>query len=375
MSAWRFLAQRVLTREWLHTDLPIIRDSGPSWELSAVGQLRGHLAPEIGGMDAPDGRPVLDEWGTFLYIEADGVIRWGGIVVASSFSVESQSWEVEAASFATYPHGVPFEGGRYARTSVDPAQAFRFLWQQMQEVQDADLGVKVVGDSTNVRIGRPATGSPGSDDYEKAEPYELTWWDAPDIGQELDGLAGDGPFDWTEHHKWNSDKRDVEHEIRVAYPRAGTRRTDLAFRMGENILALADPVRGGDDFANVVIGIGAGEGAGSLRRTTAVRDGRLRRPYLLEAKDVASATRLDTQIRLERTTRQRTLVVPSITVVDHTNASIGSWSLGDDILVQGNVSWLGEIALWHRIVAWELQTDSTARLMLERSDSFTYGGA
>lgn len=362
MTTWRFLAQRALTREWLYTDLPIHRDQGPSWELSGVGQLRGHLAPEIGGLDAPDGRPILDEWGTLLHIEQDGLIRWSGIVIASAFSEDAQSWEIEAAAFATYPHDIPYDGPRYARSSVDPAQAFRYLWQHAQSDADADLGVRVVGDSTRVRLGS------------KEDPYELTWWDAPDIGDELDGLAAEGPFDWTEHHAWNADQSDVEHEVRIAYPRAGRRRTDLAFKGGENVIGFEDPQRGGDDYANAVLGIGAGEGNGSLRQSTAVRDGRLRRPHVLAVKDVASKSRLRALIRDELTVRKRSLVVPSITIIDHPHARIGSWSLGDDIRVEIEVSWLGELSLWHRVVAWELVDDHTATLTLERSDSFTYGG-
>lgn len=374
MTTWRYLAQRPLTREWLASELPITRDQGPTWALSAAGSLQGHLAPEIGGMDAPDGRPLLDEWGTLLYVEQDGLIRWGGIVTASAFSIDSQSWEIEASEFSTYPHGIPYDSARYARSSVDPAQAFRYLWQETQSQVDSDLGMKVVGDSTPIRVGSPGKGKKGDDDYEAPDPYELTWWDAPDIGDELDGLTEEGAFDWTEHHTWNADKTDVEHEIRIAYPRAGRRRTDLAFRDGENLIAVDDPERGGDDFANAILGIGAGEGAGSLRASTGLRDGRLRRPYLFDAKDVARKGRLDTLIARELTVRKRELVIPSITVRNHMNAPIGSWSLGDDIRIDTHVPWLGDVSLWHRIVAWELNTDTTATLTLERSDSFIYGG-
>ena len=62
------------------------------------------------------------------------------------------------------------------------------------------------------------------------------------------------------------------------------------------------------------------------------------------------------------------IVFPSITVQDHPNARIGSWQLGDTILVQLHVPHLGDVSRWHRIVAWELTTEDTATLTLERAE-------
>lgn len=495
MSRWKYLVQRATTGRWLHTDLPFDRDS-LRWELSASGALSGAVAPDLGGMLAEDGKPLLDEWSTLIYVEADGIIRWGGIVISSKFA--GSQWKVEAAGFTSYPHGVPF-GGSWALAKVDPAKIVRDLWAHVQGYPDGDLGVTVKG-STSLRIGTDSTakleaataawesakaaynaankvlkarqavetaerkkysplvktrsakykartaaskalsaakktGNAGQiaaaqaaydaakAAYESAKAtaaaqkavvdaraatkkaqsdvvkplkttldaraetkrlakeaetadggaYKLEWWDSPDVGDEIDSLAQETPFDFTETHKWNADKTDITHTVTVHYPRAGRRREDLAFTLGENITEFAEPFRDGDRFANEVIGLGAGEGAGSLRRTTAVRDGRLRRPYVLAAKDVTKATRLSALIRDEHIRRKRPLTIPSITVRDHPHAPIGSWVLGDDILVKVTVPWLGDVSIWHRIVGWELLTEHTASLDLERSDTFTYG--
>lgn len=482
MSRWRYLIQRAATREWLHTDLPFTRTAGPRWELSAAGSLAGTVAPDLGGMLAEDGMPLFDEWSTLIHIEADGLIRWSGIVISSKFV--GSAWTVEAAGYATYPFGIPF-GGSWALAKVDPAQIVRDLWAHVQSYPDSDLGVVVEG-STTLRIGTESTAKriaaekaweaakapydaanktlkslqaaetaarnvyaplvkdrtaknaaltaakktgnaaqirSAQSAYNAAKSaaaaqkvivdqraaakkaqqavvaplktvldaraetkrlakeaedadggaYKLEWWDSPDIGDEIDNLARETPFDFTESHAWNADRTDITHTVTVHHPRAGRRRADLAFTLGENVTEIADPVRDGDRFANEIIGLGAGEGAGSLRRTTAVRDGRLRRPYVLAAKDVSKATRLDALIRDERIRRQQPLTIPSITVRDHPHAPIGSWQLGDDIEVRATLPWLGDIAIWHRVVGWELLTENTARISLERSDSFTYG--
>src|SRR5690606_37600530 len=114
--------------QWLHTDLPLSRDM-LRWELSGAGALAGSLAPDLGGMLAEDDTPLLDEWGSLVYAEADGIIRWGGIVISSRF--QKSAWRVECAGFATYPHGIPY-GGHYSQIGVDPAAVIRHLWSHVQ---------------------------------------------------------------------------------------------------------------------------------------------------------------------------------------------------------------------------------------------------
>ncbi|WFR66647.1 hypothetical protein P9139_18155 [Curtobacterium flaccumfaciens] len=203
--------------------------------------------------------------------------------------------------------------------------------------------------------------------------YKILWWDTPNCGQEIDNLAEQTPFDWTERHYFDS-AGEVHHEIQVQYPRAGRFRSDLRFATGENITEVVQAQSDGDDFANEVFGVGAGEGAGALRRSTAVRNGRLRTVSVVSAKDVSRSASLDAKIRKELAARLNTLSFPKITVRDSRQTPIGSWNLGDDILVQADIPWLGRQSIRHRIVAWSQDDDTHATLTLERSDSFLYGG-
>lgn len=362
MATWRYIAQRATTGELLDLELPLARDE-LSWELSGAGALRGTVSPDTGVLRAPDGRLVLEEWGTLLYAEADGEIRWGGILISSKF--DGPEWTIEAAGFTTYPHGQPY-GASFSRIGVDPADVVAHIWAHLQSYADGDLGLRVTGSKTPVRLGTPASGD------DEAEPYELLWHEAPDCGSEIDSLASETPFDYVERHYWSGDE--IRHELRLGYPRLGRRRDDLAFIQGDNVSSVVAPELDGDDFANEVLGIGSGEGAGALRRATAVRDGRLRRAVVYTAKDVSSAPRLDASIAAELRRRQDPLTITSVEVRDHPNAPIGSWDVGDDVLVQATLPWLGDVALWCRITGWTLNSESTATLSLARSDSFTYGG-
>lgn len=439
MSAWRYIAQRALTGELLHLELPLRRDE-LRWDLSGPGALRATVTPDTGTLRAADGRLLLEEWGTLIYAEADGEIRWGGIVVSSAFS--GDEWKVEAAGFSTYPNGIPFTG-EYHGAEVDPADIVRTIWAHLQEPANGDLGVTVSG-ATPVRLGTHSdeaaalaatkyTDAKRTYDLEAAKladlradlsaakaakadtttitaltatvkeqetttaeaksvmdaasaaskaaadtarddggAYDLVWWDSPDCGGEIDNLAKQTPFDYTERHYWSGEE--IRHEIQLGYPRLGRRRTDLAFVQGDNIGAPVTAERDGEGFANEVLGLGAGEGRSSVRSVTAVSDGRLRRTHVYAAKDVGSATRLSSIVRDQLQRHQQTLEIKSVEVVDHPNARIGSWVVGDDVLIEATIPWLGEISLWCRITAWTLTSETTATLSLARSDSFTYGG-
>lgn len=375
MSEWRYIAQRVLTGEFLDWDLPLHRDT-LQWDLSGPGSLQGSVSPDTGTLRASDGRLLLEEWGTYLYAEADGQIRWGGIVINSGF--DGATWKIEAAGFATYPHGIAYAGD-YSQIGVDPADVVAHLWAHVQSFTGGDLGVTVTGSKTPVRLGTPpkqnnfTTGSGQVVSFESG-PYTLQWWDAPDVGEEIENLAKETPFDFVERHTW-SGPNTVKHEIQLGYPRLGRRRSDLAFIQGDNIDQIVSPQLDGDHFANEVVGLGAGEGKGAVHRSTAVRDGRLRRSYVYSAKDVSSVSRMDALIRDQLQRRHNELQIDAVSVRDHPNARIGAWDLGDDVLIQATIPWLGDVALWCRIVGWELNTDHTAILHLARSDSFTYGGS
>lgn len=354
VSRWRYIAQRALTGEWLDWDLPLTVGE-LSWALSGAGSLRATVAPDVGGLRAADGSPLLEEWGTLIYAECDGEIRWGGVVTRSEFA--GSSWDIEAAGFTTYPHGVPYLG-EYIRQSVDPLDAYREIWAHIQSNPDGNLGVTVDSTTSPVRLGTVA------------EPYSLTWWEAPDCGGELDSLAKETPFDYVEEHAWYGDT--ITHRVRLGYPRLGRRRDDLAFIQGDNVLSVVEVDRDGDGFANEVIGLGAGEGRKSIQRRIPQRDGRLRRPHVYSDKSVSTTARMDALCRSELATRRNVVEVASVDVLNHPHAPIGSWSLGDDVLIRADIPWLGEVAIWSRVVGWSLVGDDRARLSLRRSDAFTY---
>lgn len=384
----RWIAQRALTREWLHWDLPI--DAEPSRELSGVGSARFTVTPGELGLSTPDRFRMFEPWSTLLYLEESGRIRWGGIVISTNEL--SSSFEVEVASFATYPHGQPW-AETYSAVETDPVSIIRHIWTQLQSKPDGNLGVTVTGSSSFRRgtrstarhaaaraaeeaaktalddarfneadeavierlraaldTAKEAREAAAEQEREDGGEYRLDWWDNPDCGAEIDAITDETPLEWVETHAWNADRTDVVHRIRVA-ERIGAVRDDLRFVQGENVVSASPMDVDGARIASEVMALGAGEGKKSLRVTSAARDGRLRRTRTVEAKDIRTRDRLAALARATREASTAAAVVDSIVVTDHPNARIGSWELGDVITVQLDTPWSGRTVARARIVA------------------------
>lgn len=491
MARWRYWAQNARTRQFVHTDLPLDVDT-MTWTLSGAGQLTAKCDPDTGLLRDENGDLILVPWGTLLYAESDGVIRWGGIVVSSA--IEGQAWRIEAAGFATYPHKLTVKGYR-SYANVDPTVPFKDIWTDVQTEHGglSDLDVLVVAEPSAAKIGYSGTVGDGDQpispdqvsperwaeliredgwtvgtqtgaallypparklrsvvgDVEfqrlidedrwrpeekpdgapsdwkpsyvdpplqqvEAAPYVLAAYEAPNAGQKLDDLTTSTPFDWLERHWWVPEgsqvdaeaidpdlaawlqsrgwyglpddgaeilyrpagfpDRAVAHVVHVYWPRVGSRRDDLAFVQPDNITDPVTPEYDGDEYANAILGIGAGQGPTTLQVAVQEDDGRLYVESVYTDKAIADYAVMDAQTRDELAWRQGVFEVSGITVREHPNAPIGSWQLGDDIMVRAVVPWYGDVNMWCRVTGEERVDDQTSKLSLVRSDAFRYGG-
>ncbi|WP_086680118.1 hypothetical protein [Streptomyces pseudogriseolus] len=400
-TGWRFIAQDALTDAILDWQVPLTLSSNPKRELSAPGSMVGKIEPEYARMIGPTGDPILRDWGTKLYLEIDGVIRWGGLVTKTFF--DGQQATVNCEGFSSYPHGIPYEGyvisGRkitpkdpyagkdknhdgwvdgkkgkekvppppkpYGGPRVDVFAMYRHIWAHVQSQPRGDLGLIVDTHNKGELLGA----ADGSD------PWELAWWDAPDCGQTLTTLVNQYGFDWMETHAWaNSSSNEITHRLRLGTPRLGRKRNTLRFAQGENIIAIARPEGMGEDFANEAIVLGRGEGR-KMKRAHVHNHGsrvgaRLRRVVTVTEKRYASSSALRGRGMRALAGRSGELQIPAIQIIDHPNARFGSWQLGDDIRVQVHVPWVGDLDIWHRIMADEISADGRITLSLRRTDNF-----
>lgn len=367
---WSYVATRITGPDRgsvVHGDLPLTGVS-LSTPLSGPWGMTAQVTP---GPDLLDGgQPVLQEWSTAVWAVESGLIRGGGILVRSTTS--GGAWSLECTGYGGYPQGIPY-GAEYAGVDVDPADVFRHVWEHLQAQPDGDLGVLVDATTTPVRVGQPArdvefTTGAGEQVAFESGPYKLSWWEAPDCGDALARLAADTPFDWVEEHAFDGDS--LVHRVRVGYPRLGRRRTDLRFVLGENLTVDPEVTRDGDEYANEVLCLGAGQGRDMVRATVARRDGRARRVRAVVDKTAKSATSARAAATRELAVSSvLTGVVTDVTVWDHPNAPVGSWSPGDEVLLLVPQDLGEDVTQWCRVVDTTIRPDSpgVAALSLVRS--------
>lgn len=392
----RFIVQDILTGEIRDWDFPL-SEVEITFNLSGATSLRATLGPEYREL----GETHLDAWASWIHVEEAGAIR--ASVIVQPMAVSDQNMDIEGIGFTGYPNGIPYQG-ELSLIEVDPIQVVRLIWVHLLSFPDAAIGITMDATASPITLGTPAVTVPvlkddGTPAYDittetdadgnvtetgrtaktqdiEAKPYELNWYDDKDCGQEIDSLAKSTPFDFAERVTWNAARTAVLHHLMVGYPRLGTRRFDLRFAEDENLLQVVTALETPDHYASQVIVRGSGEGRDAIRGYAGSRDPRrLRRIATVVDKTLTDAT-VAASMANEELRRRVSVTEFSDIVIDatHDNAPLGSWAIGDDILVQCNIPYIGEVALWHRIVAYVWTPDSdVVTLNLKRSEQFAYG--
>lgn len=386
----RFLVQSILTGEWLSWDLEL-SDPLVTWVLSGPTAITGTLKPED-----PETRKLLvsgkfQPWSCWIHLEVEGEILASGIL--QPYQIDGDVLSIEAAGPSAYPHGIPFQQ-ELSGIQLDPADIIRAIWAHLQSFPDGKLGVTVVG-STPVRVGEPEhtepkidpeTGQVELDDdghpvftVVAEKPYILAWWDGTDCGAEIDSLASQAPFDYVERCAWADDTHtSVKHWIEIGFPRIGRRHLDGGprFATGENVYNVV-PVEEADDlYASQVVVFGKGEGRSTLIGYAGrPMQQRLRRVALVQDKTIPSAERANARAGDELERRQGLVNVTELEVdAHHDNAEFGSYGVGDDVLIDVEVDWLGRLRQYERILSIGYDPNGeSVRLELRRAEAFRYG--
>ncbi|MGW2739132.1 hypothetical protein ACWC4D_33645 [Streptomyces sp. NPDC001288] len=360
MGRWRYFAQHALTGEILHPALPLSEVEFGN-ELNGPGSFSATLAPKW----AQANGDILSPPSTLIYAEADGFLRWGGLIWNAT--PEAGTYPIEAAAWSSYlnkrfdQHGELRGRGPY--TNADPCNIIRDIWDYAQEQPDGNLGVVVDATTSNAKAGT------------SAEPWHSYWYETPNLAEQVDDLVSESGAPQYTNACYYQGNGTIRRRLVLGYPRLGSRRTDISFKSGVNIVDSPPVKRSGDDFANVVIGTGSGEGTATRFAVDPVRDGNLRMETVLALPNVNGTDVLGRRIRAERLRRQIIGQVDQITVRDHPDAPLGSWQIGDDVHVSVHNEW-GEYTGWSRITADSYRPGDApdqAVLTLQRADSFHYG--
>lgn len=359
----RILTQHALTGEWLSTALPLTEVEYGD-ELNGPGSLSGKLAPRLLSQNPT----LLDPGTTLIYVEAAGQLRWGGLVW--DVRAQGDTLTVEAASWSSYlEHRYDLDGqygGRGPYSHTDRCQVIRDIWAYAQGVTDGNLDVQVDPTTSTSLVGTTA------------ERFESNWWDSKSLGSQVDDLvSAEASPDYTCTVAWNADKTAPVRRIRLGWPRLGRRRTDISFASGSNIIDSPPVILAGDEYAQVVIGMGEGDGSAKRRQVSAVRNGRLRLEYAASYPEIKANDTLASLAAAERTRRENLGTVEQITIRDTSTAPFGSWEVGDDVYTRVHNPWVDYVG-WRRITGWTTQPHAEggprAVISLQPADSYQYGG-
>lgn len=361
---YRLIAQRIIDRTFIDWDLPV-SEVVITYTLSGPKLIKGKLKPEI--TDFLD--LGLEPKATFIHIEQDNIIRGSAILQPSEMG-DDGSLTFIAEGLSGYPHNQPYQA-EYSQVNIDPLDVVRHIWTHLLSSPRSNLGVLVGNATSEQRIGTEVDTVNGT-----IKPYTLFWWDDTDCGREIDNLAKETPFDYVEFDEWNSTKTDVIHHVIPAYPRMGTRRFDLGFISGENIVSLSLLREEPDQYASEVIVRGAGEGRDSIRGFAAnIIGNRIRQSVSITDKSITTHDAATKRAQEELRQRQAFLNIREITILDqHENASLGDFSPGDDILVQVDIYWFDEIQMWCRVISFDwIPEKGIIVIQLQNSEISNYG--
>lgn len=359
----RVLTQNAVTGEWLSTALPL-NDLEYGDELNGPGSLSGKLSPRL----LASNPALADPGNTFIYVETAGQLQWGGIIW--DVRTQGSDYAIEAASWSSYlQHRYDLDGnygGRGPYTYADRCNVIRDIWAYAQSTADGNLGVIVDNTTSSSTIGTPS------------DVYESNWYDNNCLGDQIDSLVSDQATpEYTCTTAWNADKTGVIKRVRLGWPRLGARRTDITFSSGVNIIEDPEIALAGDDYAQVVIGTGTGDGSAKLRQISAVRNSRLRLEAVASFPDINGNDILKQRVEWERAWRQTLASIDQITIRNTPAAPFGSWQVGDDIYTRIHNAWT-DYAGWCRITGWTTKPTAAggpqAVITLKPSAMYTYGG-
>lgn len=363
-EGWRYFAMRMNgdgTSDMIDGDVPL-RGVSITDVLSGPNGLSGSLDPEYRRFKDDKGRPIFRPWSTAIFAENDGQIYGGGLLLPSSFA--DNAWSLECTGLTGYPAGQPFTDSEFM-VEVDPIDVIRRIWEWLQEQEGANLGLQVAdtvsGQVIGVALDQIEYDTQNGPLRFEAGPVKLNWYETHDLGAMLDDFAKNTPCDTHEWHQWQGD--DLKHHLDIGYPRLGRRRTDLRFVIGENIALVPNVAEGTDQYANMVLALGAGEGRTMKMALLGRTSPGLRRVAIVEDKRMNTVAKINSFARRSLQNYRGLDNLTEITVRQSHSAAIGSWDIGDEILVQGDGGWK-DIEVWCRIVSSTISPDDSDNAVL-----------
>lgn len=355
---WRFYAQRQVTGDWLHTDVPL--RAKITRQLNGSGLVEATIPAALDVERAEDGHPLWIERGTTLYAEEDNDLKWVGLCSYQQPGPTGRRLEFKGLTSVYDRIGYD---GLIREWQPDPFDLVRRMVNNANDQPDGDVDLQVLEDGrapTFAGDEQPPTERPEKVKRRRGETVEafadrqeerakeqaqwdkaygdrrqylLAWWEHPYIGEELRDLAREIPFDWWETHEWADRSQLTRRSRLVLSPRKGATRHDTALVEGVNIGEALDPNTDVDHYGNHVVMLGAGEGSKMRRAGVGSRDLRVRTTRFWQAKHVHNDQRLRAMARERFSKMDVSVKLDEATV----RGDLGGVELGDQVRVESTL--------------------------------------
>lgn len=428
---YRWYAFDGLTRQLLHRDVPL-----EGWQVDrGIGAhvITGSIEPDRdSALKRENGTDIFQRWNTVIIgVDDGGAPTVGGVLTEHSRTGEV--WEMTFTGHSAYPGGTLITdthkwGGKTAGVGgrgVSPATVVAAYWQKLQSKTNAALGVEVVVDSTQYRMGSwiDTADPPTEEQLAKAKAavakaksktakanaqkrldklnaqvsgaqefeglydnivkppsakgktayweYVVGWWESAEYGERIDSLCEVAPYEVRETYALVGDGDDFRVKVHYVSPRLGRVNRDVVLTQGTSIIdALAIENQG--DYANEVHWLGGGEGADMKRGNASSYGNRIRRAVGKSDQAIMSAATLKALAQRDLRIMRAEWDIASITLQRHSSVPDGSYDIGDDVFVDYTFAG-ATFKRWWRIQG--IQSDSTGDVVTltgRRSDTFDY---
>ena len=370
MSDMRVIVEQIRTREILTRDLDA-RDLKVGVNLSAPAKIEFTM-PQQG----PGGEEIkLKPYGHIIHVEdtwpvLGRVIIASGIVKPSDLD-DSGNMAVTAEGFSGYPTKMPWLQN-WNPVVVDPFQVWVKIWDHLQSYDNGNLNVEIYPTSSGTYM-LPGFSFDGIELNIDFFAMFIRSADLRDCGDELNSLARDIPFDFLEQQAWNAGRTQIDKKIQLAYPRRGVRRAGLSFRLGENVISAKPKAEAEIEWCSDIIVKGWFPGKMYSSQFTNAPADRIRRVIKEDDAMINSNERAQVWAKRKLTRRQ----VPDYweqVVIDafHPHGPIYNFEVGDEILIEGYMPFVGQVSEWHRVMGYQWDGSGRAILALKHEGAFNY---
>lgn len=324
-------------------------------QLNQPGQFNASFSFDQSGKNNADLVAATTPGKTWLVIEREGVVVYGGIVWSRTYQSQAKVCEIFGWGFEAYPQRQVVLGNL---DFVQPTTtAFRTLWSDMQGVAGRNLNINV-----------PVINS-GPSNVVTAMATDYKYY-----SELMDAIAdGSNGFDWTIDISRNNNGSYAKN-LRIGYPTLGTTTSLLSqvvFEYPGNILNYYATDSMAEAGTNIFV-VGAGEGSTAPVAITSQTDmidleGWPRWDFVSSHKDISDPDSIEALAATEQINRTPPAPTYKVEVAGAAEPIFGSYNIGDAVnLIITDARYPSPdgsspgLDLQTRLIGWEIRPpDST----------------